>query len=200
MGSGTTLYECERLKRNFIGFDINEEILSHVSSRMQNSEDIKFFINNCDVTNYNNYENVIQKDLKELGKQRYDFVLFHPPYWDIIKFTDNPSDLSNCPKLEDFISKFILVVAKSVQYLYANHYFALVIGDIYRNSEVIPLGFLLMSAIRSNVHCKLKGIVIKDIIGNQGKIGQEALWRYRALKNGTFLFKHEYIFVFKKQK
>ena len=27
-GSGTTLYECERLKRNYIGFDINHEIIN----------------------------------------------------------------------------------------------------------------------------------------------------------------------------
>ena len=32
MGSGTTLYECESLGRNYIGFDINEEIIQYVQS------------------------------------------------------------------------------------------------------------------------------------------------------------------------
>ncbi|MCL2073299.1 MAG: site-specific DNA-methyltransferase [Marinilabiliaceae bacterium] len=29
MGSGTTLYECKNLSRNFIGFDINTEIIDY---------------------------------------------------------------------------------------------------------------------------------------------------------------------------
>ncbi|MCD8282635.1 MAG: site-specific DNA-methyltransferase, partial [Prevotella sp.] len=29
MGSGTTLFECERLERNYIGCDINEEMIAY---------------------------------------------------------------------------------------------------------------------------------------------------------------------------
>ena len=86
----------------------------------------------------------------------------------------------------------------SVNFLKAKHHFAVVVGDIYRNGEVVPLGFYLMLAIRKNIKCKLKGIVVKDMVGNRAKIGMESLWRYRTLKSDTFLFKHEYIFVFKK--
>lgn len=56
----------------------------------------------------------------------------------------------------------------------------------------------MMNVIKKNIKCKLKGIVIKDIVGNRGKMGSEGLWRYRTLKSDTFLFKHEYIFVFRK--
>ena len=78
-------------------------------------------------------------------------------------------------------------------------YIILVIGDIYKNGEVIPLGFYLMYAIKKHFKCLLKGIVVKDMVGNRAKIGQEALWRYRTLKNGNYLFKHEYVFVFRKE-
>ena len=44
----------------------------------------------------------------------------------------------------------------------------------------------------------IKAIVVKDMVGNRAKLGIEALWRYRTLKSDTFMFKHEYIFVFKK--
>lgn len=30
MGSGTTLFECETLRRDFIGFDINQDISNYV--------------------------------------------------------------------------------------------------------------------------------------------------------------------------
>jgi hypothetical protein len=56
-----------------------------------------------------------------------------------------------------------------------------------------------MNAIKQNFKCLLKGIVVKDMVGNRGKIGSEAIWRYRALKSDNYLFKHEYIFVFKKK-
>ena len=197
-GSGTTLYECERLNRNFIGFDINEEILKHVESKMADGSNIRYFLNHCDITDTKYFEESIKANLMEFGAHRYDFVIFHPPYWNIIKFTNQPTDLSNAPDLDQFVNKFVTAAKTCVQYLRAGKYFALVIGDIYRDGEVIPLGFYLMNALKWNIKCKLKGIVVKDMVGNRAKLGMEALWRYRTLRSDTFLFKHEYIFVFKK--
>ena len=198
MGSGTTLYECERLKRHYIGFDINEEIIEHVKSKMLDCTDIHYSIINGDITNAEFSDIKIRECLKQMNVQRVDFVLSHPPYWDIIKFTNYPSDLSNCPDLKSFMEKFILSMQNSIKYLRAGKHFAFVAGDIYRDGEVIPLGFYMMQSVKDNIKCKLKGIVIKDMVGNKAKIGMESLWRYRTLKSDTFLFKHEYIFVFKK--
>ncbi len=198
MGSGTTLFECERLKRNYIGFDINEEIISYVQGKMNPECGIKYYINNCNVCDSEHFSASIQANLKELGSKCYDFLIMHPPYWNIIKFTDKPEDLSNISDMEQFISTFTASVQTALTYLRTGRHFALVIGDIYRDSEVVPLGFYLMDSIHKNCKCKLKGIVVKDIVGNRGKAGMEDLWRYRTLKSDTFLFKHEYIMVFKK--
>jgi hypothetical protein len=45
----------------------------------------------------------------------------------------------------------------------------------------------------------LKGIIVKDIQGNEKGSGgkNKNLWRYRHLKNGTFGFSHEYLFLFR---
>ena len=56
-----------------------------------------------------------------------------------------------------------------------------------------------MNLIQNNFKVKLKGIIIKNIEGNQGKLKTENIWRYRALKSDYYIFKHEYIFVFKKE-
>ncbi len=53
--------------------------------------------------------------------------------------------------------------------------------------------------IKRNFKVKLKGIVIKNIEGNRGKFGQNNIWRYRALSSDYFIFKHEYILIFKKE-
>ena len=50
------------------------------------------------------------------------------------------------------------------------------------------------------VPTKLKGIIVKNIEGNRGKLGiQGGIWRYRALNSDYYIFKHEYIFVFRKE-
>lgn len=197
MGSGTTLFECERLKRNFIGFDINQEIIDFVKNNMKDSS-VKYCINNSDVTNAVEFEKNIVCNLKSLGKRTVDFLIAHPPYMDIVKFTNRSEDLSNISDLRGFIDKFTMAMENGVKYLKTGRHFAVVVGDLYRNSEVLPLGFYLMDSIKRNIQCKLKGIVIKDMVGNRAKIGLESLWRYKCLKSDYFLFKHEYIFVFKK--
>ena len=198
MGSGTTLYECESLERNYIGFDINEEIVQYVRSKMAGDSSIDYSICLGDVCDEELSTAYISNFLKNLKKQRVDFILSHPPYWDIVKFTDNEADLSQCETLDRFLSLFLKSTRNTVKHLRSGKHFAIVVGDLYRDGEVVPLGFYMMDVIKRNIKCKLKGIVVKDIVGNRGKIGSEGLWRYRTLKSDTFLFKHEYIFVFKK--
>lgn len=198
MGSGTTLFECENLKRHYIGYDINDAIIDYVKNKMDEESPIKYFINKCDVTNNESFNKVTENSLSILGKKKADFLIVHPPYWDIIHFTNKNQDLSNIDNLKDFIDKFTLAMSNALAFLKTNRHFAIVIGDLYRDSAVVPLGFYLMSAMMKNFKCKLKGIVIKDVVGNRAKLGIENLWRYKALKSDYFLFKHEYIFVFRK--
>lgn len=203
LGSGTTLFECEKLERNFIGFDINEDMLSFVESKMSNSTSnpINYHIDNCDVTNRVQFEKKIKVALKNIGNnEKVQLVIMHPPYMDIVKFSDKNEDLSNISDLKLFIDKFIIVVRNTLKYLDDNRYFSIVIGDIFKNGEIIPLSFYLMDAVKSNFKVKLKGIVIKNIEGNRAKQGKDGIWKYRALNSDYFIFKHEYILVFKKEK
>ncbi len=199
MGSGTTLFECENLNRKFIGFDINTEILNYVKEQMQNSSYKNFYINECDVTNKTTFNKFIQNSLSKLGGRKIHFVIMHPPYMDIIKFTDKKEDLSQISDLTQFVKTFIIAVGNSIRFLEKNRYFAIVIGDVYKNSEVIPLGFYILDALKRNFKVKLKGIIVKNIEGNRGKLGKSGIWRYRALKSDYYIFKHEYILVFKKE-
>lgn len=199
MGSGTTLYECESLNRHYIGFDINQEIIDMVKEKMNDCENIHFYIHNCDVTQNKPFKECINQDLKFMRKKKVDLVIAHPPYFNIVKFTDKKEDLSNINELPLFIQEFKTSIKNALTFLKNKKHFVLVIGDLWQNEEVVPLGFYLMQTIIESFRCKLKGIVIKDIIGNRAKIGQEGLWKYRALKNGNYLFKHEYLFVFRKE-
>ena len=197
-GSGTTLFECESLKRNYIGFDINEQIMHYVKEKMSGCIDIKYSLCDCDVTDTENFTKVSSEALESQGISEADFLIAHPPYLDIVKFTQDSRDLSQISDTEVFIEKFVTAMKNGLSLLKKNCYFAVVAGDVYKNSEVVPLAFYMMDVIKRNFKVKMKGIVIKNIEGNRGKLGTQDIWKYRALQSDYFLFKHEYIFVFKK--
>ncbi|QOP41813.1 DNA methyltransferase [Sulfurimonas marina] len=203
MGSGTTLFECERLHRKYIGFDINQNMIDYVHSSMKDGLTTypDYYIENANSLN----NKLIEKHINLASQQfhqseKVQFVLMHPPYMDIVKFTDNHNDLSQIDDVELFLKKFKNICTNFLQYLENDRYFAVVIGDVYKNSEVIPLGFYCMDMIQKNFNVKLKGTIVKNIEGNRGKQGSGGIWRYRALNSDYYIFKHEYIFVFKKVK
>lgn len=197
-GSGTTLYECEKLGRKFIGLDLNQQILDFVSSCMKESKNDFYSLILCDNTSKSS-KILIQNSINKFSKNYISLAIFHPPYFDIVKFSDNPKDLSNSKNIDDFLDKLLMSFKNCLEFLKKNGYFALVIGDIYKNSEVVPLSFLCMDMIKRNFKVKLKGILVKNIEGNRGKLGSGGIWHYRALKSDYYIFKHEYIFVFKKE-
>lgn len=197
-GSGTTLYECESLRRNYIGFDINSRILEYVSEKMKGCDTIRFALNECDVTDTVSFDECVGRFFDEGEDRMVDFVIAHPPYLDIVKFTDDQRDLSHISDISCFKAKFILSLQNALKYLKKGKYFAFVAGDVYKNSEVVPFAFHMMDAVKASFNVKLKGIIVKNIEGNRGKLGAQDIWKYRALKSDYFLFKHEYIFVFKK--
>jgi len=199
MGSGTTLFECENLNRNFIGFDINTQIIDYVKSKTSETQHIKIKINECDVTNDVLFQEKIERSLFEINTDKAQLIIAHPPYMDIVKFTEKSEDLSQIRDLPTFVSIFLKVISNAFPYLENNKYMGIIVGDVYKNSEVIPLAFYLLNAIKHNFKVKLKGIIVKNIEGNRGKIGQKNIWQYRALKSDYFIFKHEYILVFKKE-
>ncbi len=89
------------------------------------------------------------------------------------------------------------VVDNTYEILDKERYFTLVIGDKYSKGEWIPLGFLTMQEVLKRGYT-LKSIIVKNFEETKGKMNQKELWRYRALVGGFYVFKHEYIFLFKK--
>jgi hypothetical protein len=45
----------------------------------------------------------------------------------------------------------------------------------------------------------LKSTIVKNFEDTRAKRDQKQLWRYRALVGGFYIFKHEYVFVFRKK-
>lgn len=148
MGSGTTLFECEKLNRKYIGFDINTEIVSWVEKKSENNG--SSYIKNCNSLDFQEVGDQLNEAFQKFNTKNIQFVLMHPPYLDIVKFTDNENDLSKISNLKEFIEKFRIICENSLQYLEKNRYFAIVVGDVYKNTEVLPLAFYCMDMIKRN--------------------------------------------------
>jgi hypothetical protein len=101
--------------------------------------------------------------------------------------------------LDEFLNAFGQTVDNTTKFLDKNRYCAVVIGDKYANSQVVPLGFYCMNAMIEKGFM-LKAILVKNFGETKGKSNKQGIWRYRALASDFYIFKHEYIFVFKKLK
>ena len=202
LGSGTTLIECRRLGRNGIGIELLPKVAEIAKQRISQEPcfDSKVFteILIADSTKKETRQQV-EKILKSHGKQNVQLIIMHPPYHDIIKFSDRPDDLSNAKSVDEFLKLFGNVVSNFLDLLEKKHYLAVVIGDKYTNSEWVPLGFLTMQEVLNRDGLILKSILVKNMVNNRAKRNQEHLWRYRALVGGFYIFRHEYILLFQKK-
>ena len=207
LGSGTTMIEARRLGRNSVGVELLPEMAA-AAKRAAHSQAVELPESESDV-----FAEVIVGDsggkkmrdkvaavLAKRGRESLDLIVLHPPYHDIIKFSDRAEDLSNAESAEEFVRRFGDVVANFSPLLRPRHYLAVVIGDKYADGEWTPLGFRVMEeTLRRDKDLSLKSIVIKNMLNNRAKRNKENLWRYRALAGGFYVFRHEYILLFQKK-
>lgn len=195
LGSGTSLIECQRLNRNGIGIDIDPDILSIAKERATTEEGNSTLDFICG----NSAKIDLKKELEKNGIDNVQLIIYHPPYWDIIKFNDIDGNLSKCSSLDSFLSDFEDVINNTAKYLENDRYLGIVIGDIYKNGEWIPLNSHIIQ-LMLNKGFLLKSVVVKNISETKAKQNNKAIWRYRALLGGFYVFNHEYILIFQKNK
>lgn len=133
---------------------------------------------------------------------QFDLVIFHPPYHNIIQFSDKEGDMSNCPAVDWFFPLFQAACQNIFQHLRLGGFLGLVIGDIWENGGTIPLGFRCMhlAMLEAGLGGRLKAIVVKDIKNNRHNAKNENLMKSRFFRWGAVAFQHEYIFSIQKGK
>ena len=200
LGSGTTLIECKRLGRYGIGIELLPILVERsreLIAKQSNSWNVKTKVIQGDSCLPATMQDVQDLLRKEYGRDKVQLIIMHPPYHDIIKFSDDPRDLCNSPTVADFLENFGVIVRNSYDLLEDKRFLVLVIGDKYTKGEWVPLGFYTMQKVIENGY-KLKSLVVKNIVGNRAKRNLEHFWRRRALKWGFYVFKHEYVMFFQK--
>jgi len=70
---------------------------------------------------------------------QFDLVWYHPPYWDIIKYSGNPKDLSNCDTLNDFEDKLSRSVERLSKAVKPGGIMVILIGDKRKSGNYYAL-------------------------------------------------------------
>ena len=195
LGSGTTLIECRRLGRNGLGIELNDNVAQKAKDIIKQERNIDNVVTDVIIDDSKNVN--INAVLEKHKIKCVQLLIMHPPYHDIVKFSEDQRDLSNAENIEKFLQMFGNVVDNASPFLEKGRYLALIIGDKYTKGEWIPLGFYCMNEVSKRGYT-LKSIIVKNFEETRGKRNQKELWRYRALVGGFYVFKHEYIMLFKK--
>ena len=183
-GSGTSMIECKLLNRKGIGIDINIDALKLAKSRL-NFEYQTIYeprLLRADSTNLQ----------KIIPNEKIDFIFAHPPYADIIKYSkDIEEDLSRLD-LQGFLNQMSLFSKEFFRVLKKDKICSILIGDIRKNKNVIPLGFYVMN-IYIQTGFALKEIIIKE----QHNCKMTDYWKNKNMD--FYLLAHEYVFVLYKR-
>ena len=197
-GSGTSGIEAINMKRRCIGVELKDDLVETVSKKFTQKQLVTDVNIICADSASEDAKEKIQARLDVMGEKKAQLLMLHPPYDDIIKFSDRKEDLSNCATTEEFYNLFEKVAKNGYDLLEKGRFACLIIGDKSANSQHIPLGFECMARM-NKLGFITKAIIIKDMQGNERAKGKTAnLWRYRALAGGFYIFKHEYVMVFQK--
>lgn len=198
LGSGTSAIEAVNLNRRLIGVELNSELVEHVENKLLPDVFRDRISLICGDSTKRSTLSRVRATLSQMGSAHAQLAIMHPPYADIIRFSDLPADLSNCRSTADFLRRFKMAARSAYETLEPGRFAVLVIGDKYSKGELDPLGFKCMQ-VMIDVGFTVKSIVVKNIEGNEVAKGKNNnLWRYRALKGGFYVFKHEYIMMFRR--
>lgn len=184
LGSGTSLIETKLLRRKGIGIDINPASISLAKEnlRFNKNQDYHPQIYNGDARN-----------LYMLKDESVDLICAHPPYANIIKYSDNIKGDLSLLEMKDFLVEINKVAKELYRVLKANKYCAVLIGDTRKNKHIVPLGFRVMEEFLK------AGFVLKEnIIKEQHNCQATGFWYTRSIEYNFLLIAHEYLFVFRK--
>lgn len=184
-GGGTTLVEAKLLNRHAIGVDINQTAVNLCKKAIAfdcNSQS-KIEIKLGDAQN-----------LSFIKDNSIDLIATHPPYADIIHYSEDIDNDLSLLKVDDFVVAMEKVASESYRVLKKEKFCAVLIGDTRKNGCIIPLGFRTMEVFKK-AGFSLKEIIIK----HQHNCQMTGFWKKRSVQYNFLLIAHEYVFVFKKK-
>lgn len=183
VGGGTTAVEAKLTHRNFIGIDINPTAIDITKNKCA----FDFETQKTATLVLGDARNL------ELEDESIDLICTHPPYADIIHYSENIDGDLSLLSYKLFLTEMGKVADECFRVLKKGKYCAILMGDTRKKGMVQPLAFETMR-IFGLAGFKTKEIIIKE----QHNCKATGFWKTNSVKYNFLLLAHEYLFVFKK--
>ena len=198
-GAGTTAVESKLLGRKCVAFDINNKAIELAKKNVNfniESQQLTFIGKENPSKIYEPELSVGDaRDLSFLQDNSIDLICAHPPYANIIHYTDSKEGDLSFFDIDEFLKEMSKVARESFRVLKPGRQCAILIGDMRRKKHVIPLGFRLIN-VYLDAGFKLKELVIK----RQHNCKTTGFWYANSVKYNFLLLAHEYLPIFEKPK
>ena len=183
---GTTAIEAKLLNRNLLCYDINPEAIKLTEKLLdfESPKNPEIKIKKIDARRKNS----------KIKDESIDFVLMHPPYSDIIKYSDwIKGDLSQIHDIDKFCDEMEKVAKESYRILKPWKFCAVLMWDTRREKMYIPLAFKVMERF-----LKVGFVLKEDIIKIQHNCKATWFWVNKSKQYNFLLIMHEHLSIFKK--
>ena len=188
LGGGTTLIEAKILGRNGVGIDTNPKAIEVANRRLAKVK--------------NNYDVLIKNFVSDARKlfikdESIDLIITSPPYWNLIKYSEEKNCLANLRSFDDFLYGLKASILEMFRVLKQNKWCCIIIGDSIDGWNFYPLSYKIQRIVEE------AGFTIQRIVihiqsrTNSFLFGNNKV-KKRVLERGLFLIAHEYIIICKK--
>jgi hypothetical protein len=136
---------------------------------------------------------VQQQDAEAInGSGTYDLIFNHVPYLSMVKYGDNPEDLSRMDDAK-FYHKMKRIFERNLELLAEAGIYAILVGDWRRGGELVPLtAKVALMGIEA-------GFTLYDMaIKLTGEMKSKELQEYRAAKFGYLAQTYDTVLIFRK--
>ena len=199
-GAGTTAVEAKLLGRRCVALDINDAAVElakrNIDFEIAPNQQL-VFTEGKDKPQVYEPELLVgdARDLCLLDDSSVDLICAHPPYANIIHYTDSKEGDLSFFDINEFLEEMGKVAKESLRVLKPGRQCAILIGDMRRKKHVIPLGFRLIN-VYLDAGFKLRELVIK----RQHNCKTTGFWYENSIKYNFLLLAHEYLPIFEKPK
>lgn len=194
-GSGTIPLECKVNGRKCVAFDINKKSVELTKKKLKNYESVPSKEDrNLDFTetDFRVEQGDALNKVKNLDNNSVDLILTHPPYLDLVEYTNREGDLSGL-KLKEFLQKMEKILLECKRVLREDKFCIFIMGDV-RKAGIVPLpSFLEIIGLEM-------GFNIWDDIIYQVNFGGKQVNNFRMIRSQQYKFHltdHDHVLVFK---
>lgn len=180
--------ESKLLGRKCIAVDINDKAIELAK------RNLNFDLNNLFKEVYEPVLLVVDaRNLSFLKDNSIDLICSHPPYANITHYTNKKDKDLSFYDINEFLIEMEKVAKESFRVLKPGKKCAILIGDLRRQKNVVPLGFKLID-VYLKAGFRLKELVIK----RQHNCKTTGFWYSNSIKYNFLLLAHEYLPIFEK--